>query len=160
MSRMNPFVGLWSRKRIAKRGRLTSCMILIALVMAPLVCALIFSDSMMEGITSKYIYLSDGHIQLNAEHLTSVSSLIGPENAQAMVVSADEVTSGYALMYSASNTSSVMIKGVSDSYFNDLRMKQITFMYNENPSSSSIKGIAISRATARKLDVGLGTGLR
>ncbi len=64
MSRMNPFVGLWSRKRIAKRGRLTSCMILIALVMAPLVCALIFSDSMMEGITSKYIYLSDGHIQL------------------------------------------------------------------------------------------------
>lgn len=156
MSRMNPFVGLWSRKRIAKRGRLTSCMILIALVMAPLVCALIFSDSMMEGITSKYIYLSDGHIQLNAEHLTSVSSLIGPENAQAMVVSADEVTSGYALMYSATNTSSVMIKGVSDSYFNDLRLKQITFMYNENPSSSNIKGIAISRATARKLDVGLG----
>ena len=153
---MNPFVGLWSRKRIAKRGRLTSCMILIALVMAPLVCALIFSDSMMEGITSKYIYLSDGHIQLNAEHLTSVSSLIGPENAQAMVVSADEVTSGYALMYSATNTSSVMIKGVSDSYFNDLRLKQITFMYNENPSSSNIKGIAISRATARKLDVGLG----
>ena len=153
---MNPFVKLWSIKRITRRGRLTSCLILIALVMAPLVCALIFSDSMMEGITSKYIYLSDGHVQINGEHLTSISSMIGEENEKLMIYSADEVTSGYALMYSATNTSSVMIKGVSDSYFNELRMKQITFERNTEPSSSSIKGIAISRATARKLEVGLG----
>ena len=151
---MNPFVRLWSIKRITRRGRLTSCLILIALVMAPLVCALIFSDSMMEGITSKYIYLSDGHVQINGEHLTSISSMIGEENEKLMIYSADEVTSGYALMYSATNTSSVMIKGVSDSYFNELRMKQITFERNTEPSSSSIKGIAISRATARKVGLG------
>ena len=70
---MNAFVLQWSRKRIKKRGRLTSCLILIALVMAPLVCALIFSDSMMEGITSKYIYLSDGHLQLNYSNREELS---------------------------------------------------------------------------------------
>lgn len=153
---MNPFVKLWSIKRIAKRGRLTSCMILIALVMAPLVCALIFSDSMMEGITSKYIYLSDGHVQINGEHIDSISSYLKTGTESGMIYSADEVTSGYALMYSATNTSSVMIKGVSDSYFNEMRMNQISFEYNEEKSSSNIKGIAISRATARKLNVDLG----
>ena len=148
---MNPFVKLWSRKRILKRGRLTSCMILIALVMAPLVCALIFSNSMMAGITSKYIYLSDGHLQVNAEKLENLGTL----NTD-MIYSADEVTSGYALMYSATDTSSVMIKGVSSTYFNDLRMEQITFEMNEQESTSNIKGIIISRATAKKLQVSLG----
>ncbi len=126
-------------------------MILIALVMAPLVCALIFSDSMMAGITSKYIYLSDGHLQINGRTLEEVGSF----NAS-MVYSADEVTSGYALMYSATNTSSVMIKGVADSYFNDARLKQITIERNDQKPTSNIKGISISRATAQKLKVGLG----
>ncbi len=148
---MNPFVKLWSKKRILKRGRLTSCMVLIALVMAPLVCALIFSDSMMAGITSKYIYLSDGHLQINAENLSDVGNL-----DTEMVYSADEVTSGYALMYSATDTSSVMIKGVSSSYFNELRMKQITFETNIETATSNIRGISISRATAKKLNVSLG----
>ena len=148
---MNPFVRLWSKKRILKRGRLTSCMILIALVMAPLVCALIFSNSMMAGITSKYIYLSDGHLQVNEEKLENLGTL----NSE-MIYSADEVTSGYALMYSATDTSSVMIKGVSSTYFNDLRMEQITFEMNDQESTSNIKGIIISRATAKKLQVSLG----
>ncbi len=153
---MNPFVKLWSGKRIAKRGRLTSCMILIALVMAPLVCALIFSDSMMAGITSKYIYLSDGHVQINGESLSGNNLGISGSDYSLMIQSADEVTSGYALMYSATDTSSVMIKGVCDDYFNDLRSAQVSFEYNQNESTSSIKGIAISRATAKKLNVGLG----
>ncbi len=150
---MNSFVKSWSKKRIAKRGRLTSCMVLIALVMAPLVCALIFSDSMMEGITSKYIYLSDGHLQINGVHLDEVKTF---EDHPDMIYSVDEVTSGYALMYSATDTSSVMIKGVAQSYFNDLRMDQIAFDINEEKSASNIKGITISRATARKLGVSLG----
>lgn len=158
---MNSFVVLWSKKRISKRGRLTSCLVLIALVMAPLVCALIFSDSMMEGITNKYIYLSSGHLQVNAHTLEQAMENISESDHRQMIQYADEVTSGYALMYSATNTSSVMIKGVSSTYFNDLRIAQLTFETDATETigattNSNIKGIAISKATAKQLNVEIG----
>ena len=159
---MNSFVFQWSSKRIRKRGRLTSCLILIALVMAPLVCALIFSDSMMEGITSKYIYLSDGHLQLNYINSEELEDF-DISGYQDMLYSADEVTTGYALMYSATGTSNVMVKGTAKDYFNEKRLDQITFMVaseadesEKTTTTSNIKGITISRATARKLQVNIG----
>ncbi len=155
---MNSFVRLWSKKRILKRGRLTSCMILIALVMAPLVCALIFSDSMMEGITSKYIYLSDGHLQAYAYASGPELSELSAEDHPEMLYSVDEVTSGYALMYSATGTSSIMVKGVGEDYFNEKRLEQITIgaPSQTQQTSSAVKGIGISRATAEKLQVNIG----
>ena len=152
---MNSFVLQWSRKRIFKRGRLTSCLILIALVMAPLVCALIFSDSMMEGITSKYIYLSDGHLQLNYNGRSELQEFDVSEHSE-MLFSADEVVTGYALMYSATGTSNVMVKGTGEDYFNEKRLEQITFIASESAEKSNLRGIAISRATARKLNVDVG----
>lgn len=155
---MNQFVSLWSKKRILKKGRLTSCLILIALVMAPLVTALIFSDSMMEGITSKYIYLSDGHVQINAPYKNSELSDFDASDYPGMIYSVDEVTSGYALMYSATDTSSVMIKGVEKDYFNEKRMDQITIVFpsQTEETTSAIRGIGLSRATAKKLQVNIG----
>ena len=154
---MNPFVLQWSRKRIFKRCRLTSCLILIALVMAPLVCALIFSDSMMQGITSKYIYLSDGHLQLNYSGQAELEDF-DISKYQNMLYSADEVITGYALMYSATSTSSVMVKGTAADYFNEKRMDQITVAVASqiDESTSNLRGITISRATARKLNVNIG----
>ncbi|MGP1508838.1 MAG: ABC transporter permease [Sphaerochaeta sp.] len=153
---MNPFVGLWSKKRLLKKGRLTSCLILIALVMTPLVCALIFSDSMMEGITGKYIHLSDGHLQLNYYEGGRELSEFNIADYKEMLYSADEVTSGYALMYSSTATCSLIVKGVGIGYFNEKRLSQITFEISDNPTASNLKGIAISRATAKALNVGLG----
>ena len=154
---MNSFVLQWSRKRIFKRGRLTSCLILIALVMAPLVCALIFSDSMMEGITSKYIYLSDGHLQLNYNGSAELGDFDASRYPD-MLYSADEVITGYALMYSATGTSNVMVKGTDDDYFNEKRMDQITIGLPSlvSDANSNLRGIMISRATARKLNVDIG----
>ena len=154
---MNSFVLLWSRKRILKRGRLTGCLILIALVMAPLVCALIFSDSMMEGITSKYIYLSDGHLQLNYNGRSDLGDF-NVSRYPDMIYSADEVVTGYALMYSATGTSNVMIKGTAEDYFNEKRMDQVTIGIPSfvSDANSNLRGIIISRATARKLDVDVG----
>ena len=155
---MNSFVLQWSRKRIFKRGRLTSCLILIALVMAPLVCALIFSDSMMEGITSKYIYLSDGHLQLNYNGRKELAEFDASQYPD-LIYSADEVVTGYALMYSATGTGNVMIKGIGGDYFNENRLDQITFMAqygSKSVESSNLRGISISRSTARKLNVEIG----
>lgn len=155
---MNSFVLQWSRKRIFKRGRLTSCLILIALVMAPLVCALIFSDSMMEGITSKYIYLSDGHLQLNYNGKNELAEFDASQYPE-MLYSADEVITGYALMYSATGTGNVMIKGIGEDYFNENRFDQITFMAeygSKSVETSNLRGISISRSTARKLNVEIG----
>ncbi len=147
---MNPFVKFWSLRRILKKGRLVGCLILVALVMAPLVCALIFSESMIEGITNKYIYLSDGHIQVS-------NTTFDTENISSneMILSADQVITGYGLMYSATGTSSVTIKGVASSYFNEDRLAQVTFETTEL-EKSNLKGIAISRYTANKLKVEIG----
>ncbi|MBO4278321.1 MAG: ABC transporter permease [Spirochaetales bacterium] len=140
-----------------KRGRLTSCLILIALVMAPLVCALVFSDSMMQGITSKYIYLSDGHLQLNYNGRAELEDFDKSQYPD-MIYSADEVVTGYALMYSATGTSNVMIKGTADDYLNEKRMDQITLSLaqSSDDAASNLRGIVISRATARKLEVNIG----
>ena len=146
---MNAFVGLWSSKRIFRKGRLLGCLVLIALVMAPLVCALIFSESMIAGITDKYIYLSDGHIQIQGRSKDDVVF------DDALVSCADSVVSGYALMYSSSATSSLQIKGVGDDYFNARRSAQISFETAEL-EKSNLNGIAISRATADTLGVSIG----
>lgn len=149
---MNPFVRFWSLRRIIKKGRLLGCLILVALVMAPLVCALIFSESMIEGITNKYIYLSDGHIQISNYNEELSNNL---QLDSTLIYSADEVTTGYALMYSATSTSSVRVKGVSTSYFNEKRLAQITFE-TEELEQTNLKGIAISRHTANALNVKIG----
>ena len=151
---MNPFVKTWSIKRILKKGRLTGCMILIALVMAPLVCALIFSESMMAVITNKYIYLSDGHIQISEGQKTINNFDITCIDDYA--ISIDEVTTGYALMYSSTNTCSIMIKGVDEQYFNQQRMSQIKIETSNTDSKSNVKGICISKTTAKKLGVTIG----
>ncbi len=146
---VNPFVKFWSAKRIFKKGRLLGCLILIALVMAPLVCALIFSESMIAGITNKYIYLSDGHIQIQG---VSNDGLVWDDS---MVLHADSVVSGYALVYSSSSTSSLLVKGVSEDYFNESRLSQVSFETMEL-EPSNLKGMALSRATASKLGVSIG----
>lgn len=146
---MNPFVRFWSIRRILKRGRLVGCLVLVALVMAPLVCALIFSESMIDGITNKYIYLSDGHIQIS-----NYNEEDNIENNN-LIYSTDEVTTGFALMYSATSTCSVQVKGVQTSYFNEKRLAQITFE-TEELESSNLKGIAISRYSANALNVKIG----
>lgn len=146
---MNPFVKFWSAKRIFKKGRLLGCLVLIAFVMAPLVCALIFSESMIAGITNKYIYLSDGHLQIQG---VAYDGLVTDD---AMVLHADSVVSGYALVYSSSSTSSLLVKGVSSDYFNESRLSQVSFETTDL-EPSNLKGIALSRATASKLGVSIG----
>ena len=146
---VNPFVKFWSAKRIFKKGRLLGCLVLIAFVMAPLVCALIFSESMIAGITNKYIYLSDGHLQIQG---VAYDGLVTDD---AMVLHADSVVSGYALVYSSSSTSSLLVKGVSSDYFNESRLSQVSFETTDL-EPSNLKGIALSRATASKLGVSIG----
>lgn len=146
---VNPFVKFWSAKRIFKKGRLLGCLVLIAFVMAPLVCALIFSESMIAGITNKYIYLSDGHLQIQG---VAHDGLVTDD---AMVLHADSVVSGYALVYSSSSTSSLLVKGVSSDYFNESRLSQVSFETTDL-EPSNLKGIALSRATASKLGVSIG----
>ena len=146
---VNPFVKFWSAKRIFKKGRLLGCLVLIAFVMAPLVCALIFSESMISGITNKYIYLSDGHLQIQG---VAYDGLVTDD---AMVLHADSVVSGYALVYSSSSTSSLLVKGVSSDYFNESRLSQVSFETTDL-EPSNLKGIALSRATASKLGVSIG----
>lgn len=143
---MSPFVKKTGLRKLKSGSRLTGCFILIALVTAPLVFALVFSDSMMSGITEKYICLSDGHIQTKQD----ISSV-----PQSMLYSADSVISGSVLVYSSSETTTLTIKGVSDSYFNEKRLEQLHFT-DRAEDSSNLSGISISRSTAEKLGVKVG----
>lgn len=145
---MNNFAFFWGFRKIKRRGRLTGCMILIAFVTAPLVLALVFSNSMMSGITNKYIYLSNGHILIKGE-----SDLKADNNK---ILFADNVITGSALAYSSEHTASFNIKGIKSDYFNYLRSKQISFITDDNNSLGNLNGITLSRKTAEILNVDLG----
>ena len=146
---MNPFVRLWSRKRILRKGRLTGCMVLIALVMAPVVAALIFSQSMIDSMIEKFVRISDGHIMISGS-----SYEIIPDD---YVSSTEKTIKGYGLMYSSTETASLALKGVDENYFvNNSRSEQIRIMKSDTPVKSNLNGVSISEKTAGKLGVNIG----
>lgn len=144
---MKSFVFFWSKKRILRNNRLTTCFVLMFLVFIPLVFALVFSQSMIKGISEKYIYLSNGHITTN----------IKPEDSQNIAQSIDPVKSGYAVAYSADQTANLMIKGVPENYFTGKRLEQLSF--TEDKVQTKLNKITISQTTADKLKVKAGDNI-
>ena len=140
---MNPFVRLWSKKRILRKGRLTGCMVLIALVMAPVVAALIFSQSMVDSMIEKFVRISDGHIQISGSSYENI-----PDE---YVLSIKKTVKGYALMYSATETASLQLKGVSEINSDYLKLESI-----KDDQKKNLNGVCISATTAEQLGVGLG----
>lgn len=140
---MNPFVRLWSKKRILRKGRLTGCMVLIALVMAPVVAALIFSQSMVDSMIEKFVRISDGHIQISGSSYENI-----PDE---YVLSIKKTVKGYALMYSATETASLQLKGVSEINSDYLKLETI-----KDEQKKNLNGVCISATTAEQLGVGLG----
>ncbi len=140
---MNPFVRLWSKKRILRKGRLTGCMVLIALVMAPVVAALIFSQSMVDSMIEKFVRISDGHIQISGSSYENI-----PED---YVLSVNKTVKGYALMYSATETASLQLKGVTQINSDYLKLETI-----KDEQKKNLNSVCISSATAEQLGVGLG----
>lgn len=140
---MNPFVRLWSKKRILRKGRLTGCMVLIALVMAPVVAALIFSQSMVDSMIEKFVRVSDGHIQISGSSYENI-----PDE---YVLSIKKTIKGYALMYSATETASLQLKGVSEINSDYLKLETI-----KDEQKKNLNGVCISATTAEQLGVGLG----
>ncbi len=140
---MNPFVRLWSKKRILRKGRLTGCMVLISLVMAPVVAALIFSQSMVNSMIEKFVRISDGHIQISGSSYENI-----PDE---YVLSIKKTVKGYALMYSATETASLQLKGVSEINSDYLKLETI-----KEDQKKNLNGVCISATTAEQLGVGLG----
>jgi len=124
-------------------------MVLIALVMAPVVAALIFSQSMVNSMIEKFVRISDGHIQISGSTYINI-----PDQ---YVSYTEKSISGYALMYSSTETASLQIKGIEAGYFEDAeRNKQVTINTIDNSQKSNLNGITISSYTANKLEVGIG----
>ncbi|MEA5032352.1 MAG: FtsX-like permease family protein [Sphaerochaeta sp.] len=160
---MNMRFGMWlSGHLLVPRGeskyarlRLVRSAALIAIVMIPLVLALIFMDGMMNGITDKYILLQDGHIQLQvADQL--FDSQFAASSIDPRIASADYVVSGYGIVYSRDTTSEVRIKGVDLSYFNDQRMSQLEFSGDPLKKEGSLAAVMLSTTIAQKLGVEVG----
>lgn len=106
----------WMGKLLSKRKKAIGNLLLITFVVTPLVLCVVFVDSMINGITEKYIWLSGGQIQFTA------SSDFIPEDPRM-----SPVVSGYAVIYSSSSTADVMIKGVDENYFNAERLSQLGY---------------------------------
>ncbi len=120
-------------------------MVLIALVTAPLVIALIFSQSMMTGIADRFIYLSDGHVQIKGASFSNYSE----DN----VLLTDETVTGFALMYGSDSTATVSLKAVKDNYFNEYRLRFMDIELLDEDNRSTLNRIILSSDTAAKLNV-------
>lgn len=134
------------------RMRLLRSMLLIAIVMVPLILALIFMDGMMQGITEKYITLQDGHLQIH--HADELPADLFASDGR--ILSADHVAAGYGIIYSRDATAEVRIKGVDDSYFNEQRTAQMAIEGAPLVKEGTIAIVMLSKTTARALGVSVG----
>ncbi len=158
---MKASFGLWLYTRVLlprgesryERRRLFRSALLIAVVMIPLVLALIFMDGMMSGITDKYILLQDGHIQVYPPQEGEASPL---ELRDGRIASADQVISGYGIIYSRETTAEVRIKGVKKDYFNANRQKQLEFVGEPLYKEGSLATVTISQTLSDALGVEIG----
>lgn len=158
---MNARFGRWLFKNLLilrgessyARIRLIRSALLIAIVMIPLVLALIFMDGMMRGITDKYIMLQDGHIQLyHREPLVDDPEMF--KEMDARIISGDYVVAGHGIIYSRDATAEIRIKGVDQSYFNESRMAQLTF--TDPPFQNrqgNLASVMVGSAVAERLGV-------
>ncbi|HHU88981.1 MAG: ABC transporter permease [Sphaerochaetaceae bacterium] len=135
-----------SKELIYQRRRLLRSALLIALVMIPLVLALIFMDGMMQGITDKYILLQDGHLQFY-----NLDELDDP-----LVQSSDLVTSGYGIIYSRDKSAEVKLKGVKEDYFNSQRCAELKIKEFKAESTGSVAQIMVSETLLKELNVEVG----
>jgi len=151
--------GLWhaahllfpSKGSVYARKRMRRVILLIALVMAPLVVAFMFTGGMIEGITQKYISLQDGHLQLYDSQPLELNS--------DYIISADYVVGGQGIIYSRSATSEVTIKGVDASYFQTERSAQLHYSTPVFTKTGSTASVMISRNLSEKLEVEKGQRL-
>ena len=135
-----------------KRKRIIGSIVLIALVMIPLVVSILFTESMIQGMTDKYVMLQDGHIQAYDFVLGSDTQL-GDER----IFSADHSASVFGIAYSKTQTSEVKVKGVYPSYFNEARLQEISIDGTlPEYSGSAVPSVMMSSTTAKTLGVAIG----
>jgi len=143
---MNSFILMAAKKKILRNKRLLNCLILVALVCAPIVAAISFSDSMMDGIANKYVYLSGGHILVNDDFDVAVEL----EN---YIKESQKVCYSGILLCSENCNLPLQIKGVNKSYFNEERLSYIDI---EGEKDSILDGIVISKSVADNLSLKIG----
>jgi lipoprotein-releasing system permease protein len=125
-------------------------MILITLVVSMLVLAQLFVVSMSNGIADKYALLGNGHLQVHESADTTIPAL-------ASIYDVQNVSQTVALLYSATSNKMVRVKGVGSTYFNEYRLKQLTFSQSDTEeSSSTLPRVTISTSLSEVLSVNLG----
>ena len=138
-----------------KKHRMIGAVVLIALVMIPLVLALVFMDGMMGGITNKYILLQDGHLQIHTARRL-FENTVAAQQVDERILAADYVTMGYGIVYSRSATAEVRIKGVEPVYFNTARLAQFRIEGIPLEKRGNLASVMVSSSTAARLGLGVG----
>jgi len=133
----------------AAKKRILFNILLISLVVGALVFAQIFVVSMSRGIADKYALLGNGHLQVHGDGMDSPAFLSGVLDIQA-------VAQSYALIYSPQGNKMVKLKGVNDSYFNTLRLSQITMQTGNADTTSTLAKVTLSTTIADELQVAVG----
>lgn len=132
----------------AAKKRILFNVLLISLVVASLVFAQIFVVSMSRGIADKYALLGNGHLQLHEKPGLELAPIEGLLDTQL-------VAQSFALIYSPEANKMVRLKGVGPSYFNAMRLSQLTMGEQENIETTNLPQILLSTTLAESLGVGV-----
>ncbi len=135
---------------VAAKRRIIFNILLISFVVAALVFAQLFVESMSRGIANKYALLGNGHLQVHENASTTI-----PANEH--IIDVQLVAQTYSLIYSPSKNLMVRIKGVESSYFTEMRQAELTFLDTDlETNGSSLPQILLSTSIAEELEVGQG----
>lgn len=138
------------RSSTAAKRRILFNVLLITVVVAALVFAQLFVVSMSRGIANKYALLGNGHLQVHVKAAEAIPDL-------EYLVDVQLVAQTYSLIYSPSKNLMVRLKGVEGSYFNSMRLAELTFLDTPlDAKGSTLPQILLSKSIAEKLEVSQG----
>ena len=144
-----------------KNSAIIRLFVLVTVLMVPLVLSLSFTEGMIEGITDKYILLMDGHLQVYIDSMVitdALSSMSGlhltADDSMYEGITVDQTVGGYGILYGKDQAREVYLKGVSPSYFNDRRVKELALVTTESLERTGVlPGVYLSSELAEYFEV-------
>lgn len=131
----------------------------VAFSLIPLILVLVVSDSMIQGITSRYIETGTYHIQASTPAGESGSAEEEMIKAAAAIISLPHITSvtretqGPAIVVSGDKSTGALVRAVEESYFQDPGILSYLEITGGNPGNLKSRDAIIGSALASSLSL-------
>lgn len=143
-------LGFGAKEKRTTRKHIVSAVSIVCLSVIPIIIAIVLTNGMTTGITSKFINLSSFHAQLYSS--TDASELVQSARQEDGILDAFEIMEGYCLMYAKDGSYNSMVTGVNEDFLNSTHVTdELEIIDGTWALDGEEREILISEATADEL---------